>query len=302
MSQLHSELSKVDGVGGVISCATFMPSSLDGRSVATVAKRAVAKSMIEKSSSSLFQLGFLRRSELEETWRLTFRLFHDDQTPASKRLDDIRAKTQKVMQDLAVRSRPKLTLTGHVVIVEKAQSVLLEDLVRSFAAAFLIIAIFMSFMVGNLWGGLLSMIPSMVPTLVLFGVLGWLGLSLDIGLVMTASVALGIAVDDTLHLLSHFRDARRRGLDLDASVITALSYCGLAMFQTTVICGCSLLVYSASDFMPTQRFAVCMGLLLAMAWLGVAVLLPAMMSSHLGRWLASNRNSLQRNDSLQSCH
>ena len=300
--QLHSELSKVDGIGGVISCATFMPSSLDGRSVATVAKRAVAKSMIEKSTSSLFQLGFLRRSEQEETWRLTFRLFHDDQTPASKRLDDIRAKTQKFIQGMGARSRPQLALTGHVVIVEKAQSVLLEDLVRSFAAAFLIIAIFMSFMVGNLWGGLFAMVPSMVPTLVLFGAMGWLGLSLDIGLVMTASVALGIAVDDTLHLLSHFRDARCRGLDLDASVITALSYCGLAMFQTTVICGCSLLVYSASDFMPTQRFAVCMGLLLAMAWLGVAVLLPAMMSSHLGRWLASNRKSLQRSDSLQSCH
>ncbi len=300
--QLHSELSKVDGIGGVISCATFMPSSLDGRSVATVAKRAVAKSMIEKSTSSLFQLGFLRRSEQEETWRLTFRLFHDDQTPASKRLDDIRGKTQKVIQELGARSRPKLALTGHVVIVEKAQSVLLEDLVRSFAAAFLIIAIFMSFMVGNLRGGLLAMVPSMVPTLVLFGAMGWLGLSLDIGLVMTASVALGIAVDDTLHLLSAFRDARCRGLDLDASVITALSYCGLAMFQTTVICGCSLLVYSASDFMPTQRFAVCMGLLLAMAWLGVAVLLPAMMSSHLGRWLASNRKSLQRSDSLQNCH
>lgn len=146
------------------------------------------------------------------------------------------------------------------------------------------------------------MIPSMIPTLVLFGSMGWLGISLDIGLVMTASVALGIAVDDTLHLLSHFRDARCQGFNLDASVLTALGYCGLAMFQTTVICGCSLLVYCASDFLPTQRFAVCMGLLLAMAWLGVAVLLPAMMSSHLGRWLASNKNSLHRNDSLQSCH
>ena len=302
VNQLHSELTKVNGVGGVISCVTFMPSSLDGRSVANVARRGVAKSMIEKSSSSLFQLGFLRRSEQEETWRLTFRLFQGDQTPASERLDDIRVRIQKVAQETEAPSRPNLALTGHVVIVEKAQRVLLEDLLRSFLVAFLIIAIFMSFMVGNPWGGLLSMIPSMIPTLVLFGSMGWLGISLDIGLVMTASVALGIAVDDTLHLLSHFRDARCQGFNLDASVLTALGYCGLAMFQTTVICGCSLLVYCASDFMPTQRFAVCMGLLLAVAWLGVAVLLPAMMSSHLGRWLASNKNSLHRNDSHQSCH
>jgi len=132
----------------------------------------------------------------------------------------------------------------------------------------------------------------MIPTLVLFGTMGWLRLSLDIGLVMTASVALGIAVDDTLHLLSHFRAARCQGLDLEASVLNALSYCGLAMLQTTVICGCSLLLYCASEFMPTQRFAVFMGLLLAMAWLGVAVLLPAMMSSRLGRCFAPKSNHL----------
>lgn len=285
--QLHAALSKVDGVGGINSCATFMPGMLSGRSLANVTTRAVAKAMIEKQSSRLFELGFLRRSGQEETWRLTFRLFQNDETPASERLNEINAKTQQAIQGLDPHARPDLSLTGHVVIVEAAQSVLLEDLVRSFAAAFLIIAMFMSFMVGNLWGGLLSMVPSMIPTLVLFGTMGWLDISLDIGLVMTASVALGIAVDDTLHLLSHFRAARCQGLELEASVVTALRYCGLAMFQTTVICGCSLLVYCASEFMPTQRFAVFMGLLLAMAWLGVAVLLPAMMSTRLGNCLAS---------------
>lgn len=290
--QLHAALSKVDGIGGISSCATFMPSKLNGRSVATVAKRAVARSMIEKEASTLFQLGFLRRNQQEETWRLTFRLFQNDTIPASKRLDDIRGKTQHVIKAMGSKARPNLALTGHVVIVEEAQRVLLEDLVRSFAAAFLIIAMFMSFTVGNLWGGLLAMIPSMIPTLVLFGTMGWLGLSLDIGLVMTASVALGIAVDDTLHLLSHFRAARCQGLDLEASVLTALSYCGIAMLQTTVICGCSLMLYCASEFMPTQRFAVFMGLLLAMAWLGVAVLLPAMMSSRLGRCFAPKSNHL----------
>ena len=160
-----------------------------------------------------------------------------------------------------------MTLTGHVVIVEEIQRVLLEDLVRSFAAAFLIIAIFMSIMVGNVVGGVLSMVPNIIPTLVLFGTMGWCGYSLDIGLVMTASVALGIAVDDTLHLPSHFRSARRQGQDLESSALGALRYCGLAMFQTTVICGSSLAIYFASEFKPTQRFAVFMGS--CWPWLGL---------------------------------
>ena len=285
--RLHAALAKIEGVGGINSCVTFMPRFPNGRSLASVATRAVMKSMIENETSRLYGFGFLRKTEQEEVWRLTYRLFQNDPVPASQRVQVIRTQAEQVIGDVDSSERPQVTLTGHVVIVEETQRVLLEDLIRSFAAAFLIIAIFMSIMVGNVVGGVLSMVPNMIPTLVLFGTMGWFGYSLDIGLVMTASVALGIAVDDTLHLLSHFRSARRQGQDLESSALGALRYCGLAMFQTTVICGCSLAIYFASEFKPTQRFAVFMGVLLAMAWLGVAVLLPAMMSSRLGRWLAS---------------
>lgn len=284
---LHQALVQAEGIGGVISGATFLPNMPTGGGLAGVTTRAVVRSMIQKDSSLLYRLGFLRRTEQEEIWRLTFRLFQTDRVPADERLHTIVTQTESILSELESSQRPRTALTGHIVIVVQTQTILLQDLVRSFVAAFVVIAVFMSIMVGNVVGGLLSMIPNMIPTLVLFGMMGWFEYSLDIGSVMTASVALGIAVDDTLHLLAHFRAARRKGCDLVASAREAMQYCGVAMLHTTIICGSALAIYYASEFKPTQRFAIFMGVLLTMAWLGVTVLLPAMMTSRIGRWLAS---------------
>lgn len=280
---MHAAVAEVDGIGGINSGVTFLPALPTGSGLANVTTRAVIRSMVENDSSLLYDYGFLRKNEQEEIWRLTFRLFQTDTVPADDRLNAISQAVASVSEQQEVET----ALTGHIVVVEQTQKILLEDLVRSFIAAFVVIALFMSIMVGNPVGGLLSMIPNMIPTLVLFGMMGWWHYSLDIGSVMTASVALGIAVDDTLHLLAHFRSARKQGLELQAAAREAIGYCGVAMLHTTVVCGTALAIYYASEFKPTQRFAIFMGILLAMAWLGVSVLLPAMMTSRVGRWLGS---------------
>ncbi|MEM9586044.1 MAG: hypothetical protein AAGA03_02080, partial [Planctomycetota bacterium] len=116
--------------------------------------------------------------------------------------------------------------------------------------------------------------------------MGLVQMPLDIGSIMTASVALGIAVDDTVHLLSRFASRRARGLTQVNASIGALKQCGYAMVQTTLVCGLSLMVYRLSDFNPTRNFAVLMFGLLSAALLGDLIFLPALLSSPLGRLLA----------------
>ena len=103
---------------------------------------------------------------------------------------------------------------------------------------------------------------------------------------MTASVALGIAVDDTVHLLSRFGYRRTHGIGQVQAAYGALVQCGWAMFQTTLVCGLSLMAYWFSDFVPTSQFALLMFALLATALLGVVLLLPAMMASPFGKFLS----------------
>jgi predicted RND superfamily exporter protein len=200
-------------------------------------------------------------------------------------IEKIQAAAREVIESNPETSPPSISLTGHMIVVQGSQEILLSDLFRSFLAAFAIIAVVMVVFLRSLTGGLVAMIPNLVPTAFLFGVMGWLRLPLDIGSVMTASVALGIAVDDNVHLLSRFRNFRAGGHPHRQAAELALNQCGMAMLQTTIVCSTSLLIYGLSDFIPTRRFAFFMLGLLSVAWLGVSLLLPAIMSSGLGRFL-----------------
>jgi predicted RND superfamily exporter protein len=127
------------------------------------------------------------------------------------------------------------------------------------------------------------MIPNVAPIALVFGAMGWLGISVDIGAVLTASVALGIAIDDTLHFLIWFRRGTEAGLCRVDAVRNAYDRCATAMFQTTLISALGLSVLFCSSFLPTSRFAVLISLLLVAALLGDLVLLPSILAGPLGR-------------------
>jgi predicted RND superfamily exporter protein len=173
--------------------------------------------------------------------------------------------------------------TGIMPLVHEIQRQLMQDLFKSFLFAFLIIAVVMTIVQGGLSAGLVSMVSNVFPPLMIFGLLGWLSVAVDIGSVMTASVALGIAVDDTLHYLTFFRRHLDEGHSSRESVLYAYRHCGKAMIQTSLICGLGLLVFALSSFVPTSRFAWMMAGLLMMALLGDLIVLPALLLSPLGR-------------------
>ena len=98
--------------------------------------------------------------------------------------------------------------TGVIPLIYKAQRQLLQDLVRSFLAAFGVIAVVLILVLRSVSASLLAMIPNLFPAVVVFGGLEWCNTPVQIGSVMTASAALGIAVDDTVHFLTWFQIGR----------------------------------------------------------------------------------------------
>ncbi len=271
-------------VEGVLSAMSFVPSIPRKRSLSAAAKRSVIKQLIRDPESSLGKLGFIARSDQEEIWRISLRMPQRDQEDYGAEIVAIERAIRDELADAAVPTT--VTLTGHVTIVQKSQEILLSDLFRSFMTAFGIIAIVMTLMLRSVIGGLIAMAPNLFPTIALFGLMGLIRLPLDIGSVMSASVALGIAVDDTVHLLSRYGARRSRGLGQIRAAYGALSQCFWAMLQTTFVCGLSLMVYWFSDFVPTSQFSLFMFGLLTAALLGVVFLLPTLMSTPLGRWLS----------------
>ncbi|MDE0862224.1 MAG: MMPL family transporter [Rubripirellula sp.] len=190
--------------------------------------------------------------------------------------------------------------TGVVPVVYKAQRTLLTSLTHSIAMAFVLIALVMIWLLnpgrlpvgwmkpsnlGNgLAAGLISMIPNVFPVLIVFGVMCHLNIEIDIGTMMTASVAMGVAVDDTIHFLSWFRAHLDEGMSRVEAVIQSYRRVGPAMTQTTIVGGLGLFVFALSTFTPTQRFGTLMLVMLLAALVGDLILLPALLAGPAGRF------------------
>ena len=182
--------------------------------------------------------------------------------------------------------------TGIVPLVYKTQRELLASLRESILWATLIIAGVMALLFRTVGGGVVSMLPNVFPIIVVFGALGWLGIKVDIGIMMTASVALGVAVDDTIHFLTWFRRGIREGMDRQTATRMAFERCSVAMAQTTLIGGLGLAVFATSTFTPTQQFGILMITILSVALVGDLVMLPALLCSPLGRFFAPGSPAL----------
>jgi len=191
--------------------------------------------------------------------------------------------------------------TGMVPLIYQAQHELMNGLYESLALAFVLIAVVMVFVLRSPSAGMLAMIPNLFPVVMVFGALGWLRLVflrlgwepilVDVGSMMTASVALGVAVDDTIHYLTWYRRGLDQGLDRKAAVMMAYQRCATAMTQTTLIAGFGLAAFCFSTFTPTQRFGTLMLAILMAALIGDLIFLPALLTSPLGRFFHSRSKS-----------
>ncbi len=181
--------------------------------------------------------------------------------------------------------------TGVVPIVYQAQRALLNSLSESTFWSFLTITPIMMFVSRSVLAGCVAMIPNLVPILLVFGGMGWMGVAIDIGSLMTASIALGVAVDDTIHFLARFREELDHRHDRHESIAAAYCHCAVPTLQAATISGLGLSVFAFSTFAPTQKFG---WLMLSILFAGVVaelVLLPALLASPLGKCFISQKKA-----------
>jgi predicted RND superfamily exporter protein len=285
MAQVHGGVSHVKHAGGVLSPVTFSPPIPARGGLRQTTKRAVFSSKLEELRPELLDKGLLAEVKGSELWRLSARAPAMGQVHYGHFIQQVGRPVQAVIGQYreAGIGGIGVSYTGLSPLIDRAQQQLLDDLVKSFLIACLLICPIMMVVLRSFWGGLLAMIPNIVPAVTVFGALGWLSIPLDIGTVLTASVALGIAVDDTLHFLTWYSRALGDGLPRVDAIRRAYSRCATAMIQTTLVCGLGLLVFALSSYTPASRFAWLIGVLLLTALGGDLILLPAILASPLGR-------------------
>jgi predicted RND superfamily exporter protein len=135
----------------------------------------------------------------------------------------------------------------------------------------------------SIFGGAVVMLPNALPVLVVFGGMGWLGVPVDIGSMMAASIALGVAVDDTIHYLTWYREGLNEFGDRNAAIISAYRRCAPPTLQAALISGLGLAVFAFSTFTPTQRLGWLMMTILLAGVVAELIMLPAILAGPLGR-------------------
>jgi predicted RND superfamily exporter protein len=237
------------------------------------------RNRIEAERGRLVESGYLRVDDEGEHWRVGGRALGHAEIDYIEFLEVLKARVEPVIRQFEKSHDVRLetTYTGVMSAVFEVQRALLADLFNSFFTAVILVSCVMIAAFRGFAAGLLAMIPNIFPTFIMFGALGWLGLAVDIGSVMTASVALGIAVDGTFHYLGSFRGELGLGRSSLQAVANAYQHCGRALVQTTLVCALGMLIYCFTAFLPARYFSYTFILLLIFAAIGDLVLLPALL-------------------------
>jgi predicted RND superfamily exporter protein len=280
-------VAQLDRIEGAASCATFAPKlgRFRGGSAAmgSYIRRAAADRMLLHNRDEFIEGRYLAEDGVWERWRIEARVssFSDlDYDAFDKGLEE---EAESVLADAGIPAEAvQVTNTGGVPLVFTAQDELLDALKFSFTLAVCLVAVVMTLVLRSLSAGLLAMIPNVFPALATFGVMGWMETVVGVGAMMTASIGLGIAVDDTLHFLTWYRRASSEGASRREAIRTAYRRCAAAILHTTLIAGLALFVFFFSSFQPVSQFGLLLFMLLVAALVGDLLLLPALLATPLG--------------------
>ena len=170
----------------------------------------------------------------------------------------------------------QVTVTGGMAIMMRMADDLARSQYTSLLLALGIISVIMIVTLGSFQGGLLAMIPNMIPAVLSFGLMGLFGLPLDADTLLIAPIIIGIAVDDTIHFMTHYRIDLARTGSISKALISTIRDVGQAVMFTTMILALSFALLSFSGHLGMAKMGFFGAIAIFFALLCDLFLIPAM--------------------------
>jgi len=191
--------------------------------------------------------------------------------------DALRRLVQRVESVLKKESLAQASVTGLVPLLLRTQEYMVQSQISSFLLAFTVILLLVFPFVRDWRAGTIAVLANVVPLVIVLGVMGWLGIPMDIASIMIASIALGIIVDDTIHFLYRYRTCRAEGLGTFAAVEQTYNVVGIPIVVTSIVLIGGFLILTASVFQPTSTFGLLAAVTIAAAFVADLLLMPALL-------------------------
>jgi predicted RND superfamily exporter protein len=256
--EIQETLSRHRAVKHTFSAASFFPETLPENPLTLSAL--FSKAQQGGASSGLI-------AQEQRLWRISVRLSNN--TPSAQVCRDLQA--------LTASSPVPVHYTGIAPMLSNAQAEIFAGFWQSFTQATLTIGLVMILALRSVTIGIVAMIPNLMPIALVFGAVGFGGLPVDIGMMMTGSISLGISVDCTFHFLVTFQNAMKKGKTATEACQASLEHSGRPLLESTAISTLGMLALCLSSFTPTSRFGWLMASQMVASLLGEMLFLPALL-------------------------
>ncbi len=193
-------------------------------------------------------------------------------------------KAQKTADQYRGDEGVKITKSLSIVdIIREINQALNGSLMTSYIIALLLITPLMIAVVGEVKAGLSSMIPNLTPITITLGLMGWAGITLNPFTLMIASIAIGLAVDDTIHFMQVCRKLYDETGNIHRAVEETLRSTGRALVFTSIILSSAFFTYLFSSLNNLFDFGLLTGFAIIIALLADLTIAPALMKLHLAK-------------------
>lgn len=226
-------------------------------------------------------MGALRSTELDRHGEAHLRIMlrARERQPAEQKRQLIEQVTRLAQAEFpASATSSGAEVTGFFVLLTNLIESLLRDQWTTFAVASAAIAAMVWIGFRSWQYALIALVPNVVPIFVVMGLLGWIGLKINMGAAMIAAVSMGMSVDSSIHYFASFRRARRAGKSVHEALLVCQQSVGTAMIFSTfgLIVGFGVLI--TSEFVPTVYFGALMSLAMLGGMFGNLIVLPLLLS------------------------
>ncbi len=203
------------------------------------------------------------------TARVSARLTIDGTGEQIQLIDDLQH-----FLDTEINKDIEVIITGDSTRMNDQIRSVIDSLTDSFFITLVIIFVLMIWLLRSLKAAAVSMVPNMLPVILTMGLMGYLGLSLNFATAMISAIAIGIAVDNTIHILVRYRREISGEQSIESALEQTIWSSGRALLFTSAVMasGCGLFILS--NFTPIRHFGALMVLAISLAIVMDLLVLP----------------------------
>jgi hypothetical protein len=191
----------------------------------------------------------------------------------SKNIDEFTSKMNKFIQENNSENI-KIELTGMPSVYVKLNDSLIQSQFSSLILALVMVLLIVGLMLRSISKGVYATIPIIATIMILFGFMGITGIPLDIATVLVGSIALGIGIDYSIHIITGFNFHLKETGDAEKAIEKTILSSGKAVIINVISVAAGFLILIFSQIVPLQNFGILVAISMFGSGIGALTLLP----------------------------